>query len=282
MIYKNTYSPLLLLFLFVILIFSSCRTYPFSEYGYTIEKDPNYHNVKSHLSIRTDSQAVVDMQTLHASDKKALKSYKLKPKNVDVLYSATLPQDSSVNMLVWQADENKHDFKNYLPQTSKANRYLYQKKQAGDGQMIHVVYESLTGSQVGLIFSSDTSIDEAKINAFLTKDVRFSREMFPDLTSVDCPPEDQVGWGIDIPSELVRDKHTLLKIYQVNGGEEDLILYTLREPKEFYYTAFSVCKDRTYRAVYTDLQHKEIWSIKKHGYEIVAEDAEIMKAYENR
>lgn len=256
--------------------FTSCRSYQFSQDGFMVENDPHYHNVRSHLTVAANAEKT-HLTELNAESARALKSFGLKPKDVEVLFVTHLPTDSLVEVVAWQAEENTRSFPGYLSQTSNANRYLYKKKQSKGQKKVHAVYQSPNGPQVGLIFSSPHALDEADINQFLNRDVRFSHELFPDLTEVDCMSGEQIGWGIDIPAELVRNEHTLLKIYQVGEQHEKLILYTLRNPGEFYYTAFSVCKDATYRVVYSDLQHREIWSAQMHTDEIAEQDRLLME-----
>ncbi|MCL7989000.1 hypothetical protein M8998_13700 [Sphingobacterium sp. lm-10] len=258
--------------------FASCRSYQFSEHGFMVENDPNYHNVRSHLSVAANADRTTMNTELNPESARALKSFGLKPKNVEVLFMTHLPTDSLVEVVAWQAEESARSFRGYLSQTSKANRYLYKKKQHKGKELVHVVYESLVGPQVGFIFNSPNALNEAEINRFLTQDVRFSHELFPDLTEIACLSGEQVGWGIDIPADLVRSEHTLLKIYQVGEQDEKLVFYTLRHPDEFYYIAFSVCKDATYRAVYSDLRHRETWSTTMHTDEIIEQDRLLMES----
>lgn len=269
-------SPVLLLAILQAIVFTSCRSYEFSKHGFMVENDPNYHNVRSHLSVAADAEKI-DMSELDKENAQALRSFGIKPKQVELLFVTHLPTDSLVEVIGWQSEDSTRTFSNYLAQTSKNHRYWYKKKRSKGQHMVHAVYQSPNGPQVGLVFSSHDPLKEADINQFLNRDVRFSRELFPDLTGVDCVPENQIGWGIDIPAELVRDEHTLLKIYRVGEQEEQLILYTLRNPGEFYYTAFSVCKDATYKVVYSDLQHGEIWSTQMHTDDIIEQDRLLME-----
>ncbi|MFD2742658.1 MULTISPECIES: hypothetical protein [Sphingobacterium] len=267
-------SSILLLALLPIFVFTSCRSYEFSKQGFMVENDPHYHNVRSHLSVATLPEKT-EISVLNKKHGQALRSFGVKPKEVEVLFVADL--DSLVEVIVWQSEDSTRSFSNYLTQTAKSNRYLYKKKRAKGQHLVHAVYQSPTGPQVGFVFSSTNVLNEAAINQFLNKDVRFSHKLFPDITAVDCVPEKQIGWGIDIPAELVRDEHTLLKIYRVGEQDEELILYTLRNPGEFYYTAFSVCQGATYRVVYSDLQHQEIWSSQVHTDDIIEQDRLLME-----
>lgn len=248
------------LFLLSAYILVSCSTYHFSPYGYKVDNDPYYHNAESRISFPLSNDSTsLNFQEVNKGIKQAMKVFKIKAKQVNLLFANSIDDAQSVTVTAWEAKEDDLDFDGYLPQSIAAHRYLYKKTVRNGAQWTHVVYPDDRKKQIGLIFKSTSDNGDDEIERFLAKTLPNQISFFPDKTAIDCTTDSTVSVAVEFPKELIRDEYTLLKFYRILGERKSLEVYTLRLPGQPPFSAFTLCPG-VYHISYTDLQQQEIWS----------------------
>jgi len=275
-----------LMFLLILIGFSSCNAYKFAPRGFLVDGDEFFINSHYELSVylgedftnkSKGNTSGLSAQHLLRKDRKLVKKLGYIDSLYDVLFVGTARDHGNFRLISLINNrggtlKRSYNFINLLGfqliSTSEGRFYL-QTSQVGQQHIYHAVIpfvEDFGKEQyVSLIFTipatNFTGFDEVADIA-LRNAIHFQQnyDFIPSRTEILCSQEKLRGHlGYSIPQDKVlKNEYALVKGYTEQNGVKKMIVYTLLDPGQYLGT-FKVCKGK-YTLSYTNLQHQVLWT----------------------
>ena len=252
-------------------LLSSCRSYQFLENGFIVDGDGVYHNPGNYAGIglfgdfvnyKKNERLGTRFDRLYPSDHKVLKSLGYGKGDVDILFSGTPDQPPYYHLVGVAARSGLLDTTSSIIQYTAMGKYHYRKIDVGK----HTVLEAIIRSgekNYALIYYAPKGESMVDFEHLLAKNVHMPNRphnFLASKTEVNCDVEVQKNVDIKIPQKYVnREIYTLIKVLKKEIYGESLTVYTLNRKNVDPQVVFKLCPG-TYRIVYSDLRHEEIWS----------------------
>ena len=255
----------------IVLCLSSCRSYQFQQNGFVVDGEGVYHSPGKYAGIALFGDFVnfkkkekegIRFDKLYPGDKRVLKALGYRSKEVNILFSGMPNQEPYYHVIAVGAKEGVIDTAASIIQNTPTGKYHYRRVEVGKNTVLEAIIPN-GKTNYALIYYVPKAASAADFEQLLAKNVRRAGQHNPFLaskTEVDCAIEDQRNVEIRVPQDFIqRESYTLTKVLRKEVVGESLAVYTLNRKEADPRVVFKLCPGN-YRILYTDLQHKELWS----------------------
>ncbi|PUV22233.1 MULTISPECIES: hypothetical protein [Sphingobacterium] len=287
--FKKEKPLLLLITVWLIFAFVSCKSYQVASNGYTVEGDEYFINIDKNLAVFLGDDILkeenwqsnggpINVSKVTAKYKNVLKHLNYSDTAYKVLFTGHMKGKYSYDMLaVINNFPNVKGKRNHLldltalqREENREGRYFYNINEFKGQKLLHFVipfndrlWQEKMVSMIFLLPADFNDIAWAKDIVLSNVAMYRDRYVFtPSRTEILCPDDgSRSHLDYKIPEEKInKTGYMLMKAYGNVEGKRTLVVYRLMKPKDFY-GSFVVCKG-DYEILYTTLQDKIVWQTK--------------------